>query len=193
MTLKNKERLETVRQDLIALFVTAAQHVGAALYALDAEDKRSLNEAFDDAQSPSDKGRAYIVAKDIADEYSGAYNLCRSENAMARDGKILADAVIAKWGQGQILKSMPELIDDPNPAIQHEIDLLLENVEAIMASHLDDLQDDQKMHHLIPGLDCPDIENKLMQLETAGDILQAVQEAGLRDIVAYCSKPAPRL
>jgi hypothetical protein len=149
----------------------------------------SLNDAFGNTTSQSDGGRVYKVAKDIADEYKSAYNLCRSEDAMARDGKVLADALIAKWGKAQLLQSMPELIDDPDPAIQDVIGALLEDVEGILTSRYADLQDDEGMHKLIPGLDSPGIESKLMQLVIAGDILEDVEDVGVENLVV--SDPAP--
>ena len=118
----NKERLQDIRKNLIHLFSGAAHDVQAEIYA---------------PTDPLATGGAHAhhvqeFARNLADTYSYAYALCRSEDGLKRAGGALADDLIAHWGQAQMLKVMPELIDDPDPNVQESIHTMLDRVEAMM-------------------------------------------------------------
>ncbi len=118
----NKARLQDIRKNLIRLFSGAAHDVQAEINAA----KGALPQGG--AHTP----HVAEFARNLADTYSYAYALCRSEDGLKRAGGALADDLIAHWGQAQMLKVMPELIDDPDPNVQESIHKMLDRVEAMM-------------------------------------------------------------
>ena len=197
---KNKEHLETLRQNLIELFAGAARDVRAVIAAPDIEAPPAQDAALNNANAldiivGQRLPRSHYIkefAKNIASKYSSAYALCRSEEALERDGTMLADGLIARWGQAQMLTVMPELIDDPDPGIQNDIANFLERAERVFASYDQRgrnarAHDRSTLHHMFTGKGATDAEDsKLLRLTRASDILANVQRISMN-----ATSPAP--
>lgn len=135
-------------------------------------------------------------AKNIASKYSYAYALCRSEESLERDGVMLADGLIARWGQAQMLTIMPELIDNPDPGIQDDIANMLDRAERVFSRYDNRgrhamMHDTRSLHSLFSGLGTSMSEDsKLMRLTHASNILANVQNISVN---AISSAPSPSL
>jgi len=203
--MNNKERLEKLRNNLVTLFASCANDVREVIYA--SEDKATVQ---NDAQEPRVIKSLFGVipifdlareeryngkdAKNIATKYSYAYALCRSEESLARDKIMLTDGIIAKWGQAQMLKIMPELIEDPDPEIQSDIAALLQRVEGVAEgfgrSHKYYLVDPRKSANR-PHLNLGDVlgDDKGARLTIARKVLADVQKISVQNILSKTPSP----
>lgn len=201
---KNKEHLETLRQNLIELFAGSAHDVRAVIAAPDVEAAPAQDAALNNTSAldiiiGQPLPRSHYIkefAKNIASKYSSAYALCRSEEALERDGAMLADGLIARWGQAQMLTVMPELIDDPDPGIQNDIAHFLERAERVFAS-FDQRGRNAKAHdnndlgHVFAGTGATDAQDtKLLRLTRAADVLANVQRIAMNATSPEASVPS---
>ncbi|MFP4313725.1 MAG: hypothetical protein ACLFR0_05290 [Alphaproteobacteria bacterium] len=184
----NREILENLRADMIGAFRTAAKDIQSFLDKPDEEWKiddipvrRYNNERGSVAVVvlPPNPNQNKEFAKAMRDKYSHGYTICASEDLLQEEGPAIADRLIAKWGDAQMLLIMPELVDEETPEIQSDIrDMLTrvrERLQVIQGPR------DQKAQNRIAdffqsikGMDVEDMN--LMRLEAAEDILRAVHK-----------------
>jgi len=130
--MQNKERLNILRQDVMRTFSACACDVQAAMTGPDitiSGKEKAPGSPFR-YRSPI-KVRQH--ASSIADRYSYAYFLSRSLEEHSLDGMTIADNLIAIWGEAQMLTILPEMIDEPNADIQHDIADLFDKVDKKLA------------------------------------------------------------
>lgn len=186
--MNNEQRLTALRIDIIRLFRQTAMDLDRFTNQLDSgwsADDISIDH-YDDgngevaiAEIPHNPTKDKALAETLKDQYSYAYSICRSGERLQDDGVKIADRLIAKWGDAQMLLICPELIHDETPELQADIADMLsrvqERLEVFKTPRTPETKEQMaEFFRAVKGMGIDDITR--VQLDAAEDVLYEVQK-----------------